>query len=156
MEKVEAAKKLYFQGATQKEIAELLHVQPKTVGSWAKKEEWENKRSQFSMMKETSEEKVWKLITYQLKVIELISQKMEEQLDESLEVSALKKLLIERGDIDALQKLFTTIKGKELEWSHIVNVIKELTEYLESSNFVLAKEFTSLANEFLNEKRKDL
>lgn len=156
MEKKEAAKVLFDQGVTQKDIALLLHVQPKTIGTWVKNGEWEKKRAQHSLARETAEEKVWKLINFNLKVLDIISTKQEEELDESADIKDLQKLLTPRGDIDALQKLFTTIKGKELEWTQIVKVIREFTEYCEQNNIELAKQVLPLANSFLNERRQDL
>jgi transposase len=155
MEKKEAGRILYNQGISQKDIAQMLSVQPKTVNLWVKGEGWDKQRSASSLAKETSEERVWKLISYQLRVVEKITELQEDSLDQNLTVGELKKLLIERGDIDALQKLFTTIKGKELEWGQVVKIVRELIEYVEGENLNLAKQLTPLANEFVNAKRKD-
>ena len=73
-----------------------------------------------------------------------------------MSVSQLQEQLIERGDIDALQKLFTTIKGKELAWSGMVKILREFIEYLERENIHLAKKVLPFSQEFLNEKRKEV
>ena len=155
MEKKEAAKLMYNDGALQKEIAEILHIQPKTVGAWVKEGKWEEKRTQHALAKDTAEEKVWKLINFNLRVLEMMSDKQEKLLDPSMNIEELKKLLTPRGDIDALQKLFTTIKGKELEWTKIVKIIREFTEFVQESDIIVAKQLVNHANLFLNDKRQD-
>ena len=155
MEKKDAGKIMYDQGISQKEISEILNVQPKTVNLWVKNGNWDKQRSAHALAKQTSEERVWQLINHQLKIIEMITKKHEEVLDDSLEIKELKALLIERGDIDALQKLFTTIKGKELEWSHIVKIVREFIEYVEREDISTAQKLTPLANEYLNNKRQE-
>lgn len=152
----EAAYILIKNGMSQKEAARILRKSENTVSGWAKKGKWNDKIVEESLFRETSEEKVRKLINFQLKVIEMIADKHSTSLNDKLTVEELQKLLIGRGDIDALQKLFTTIKGKEMEWSQIVKVVRDLTEYVEAQDLELAKEITPLANEFLNEMRKNI
>lgn len=156
MEKKEAGKKLYMQGVSQVDIASLLSVDKKTVNLWVKKGNWEDKRIEQDLAKETAQEEIMNLINYQLKVIGFIKKRHEENLMERMEVKELKALLIERGDIDALQKLFTTIKGKELEWDSIVKVIRGFIEYIETIDIAIAKTVAPLASDYLNERRKEL
>lgn len=155
MNKHEAAQILYNEGVKQKEIAEILTTTTTTVNRWVAAGQWDKKRAEHSIKKETAEERVWNIINYQLRIIDLMMQKHQEDNIENMEIAELKKLLIERGDIDALQKLFTTIKGKELEWSQIVKIVRELLEYIERENNGIAKQVTPLANEFINNKRTD-
>jgi predicted transcriptional regulator len=157
METKGAAKILFDQGVKQNEIARILKIAEKTISGWAKVGNWDMKRAEYTLHKETAEEKVWQLINFQLKVISKIRDVHEQTLSTpDLGIKELKSLLIERGDIDALQKLFTTIKGKELEWTQIVKVVRDLTEYIERVNFKLAKEVIAVAQEFINDRRKEL
>lgn len=155
MESKEAARILFNDGSTQKDIASMLNISEKTISDWAKKGNWDKKRSESNLKKQTSEEGVWELINYQLKVLKLIKEKHEVELENCTDLKEIKAKLIDRGDIDALQKLFTTIKGKEMEWSQRVKVIREFTEYLEGEDTKLAQSVVPLANQYLNEKRND-
>lgn len=154
MEAKEAAKILYYQGVSQKDIAQILDKNEKTISTWVHDGKWDEKRTEHNLLKETSEEQVWKLINWQLRILQMITEEHENSINEGLDVAGLQKLLIGRGDIDALQKLFTTIKGKELEWSQLVKIIRELTEFIQSENVTLAKQLTPYANDFLNQKRQ--
>lgn len=155
MESKDAARILFNEGVSQKEIASIVGVTEKTITTWAKQGTWDKKRSENNLQKQTSEEGVWELINYQLKVLKRIKEVQEEDLDNCENLKDIKAKLIDRGDIDALQKLFTTIKGKELEWTQRVKVIREFTEYLEIEDMKVAKEVMPLANQFLNEKRNN-
>lgn len=156
MEAKEAAKILFDQGATNKEIANILKKSEHTIGAWVKKGNWEKKRAEYALHRETAEEQVWGLINYQLKIIGKIRERHEIDLDKDLSVAELQKLLISKGDIDALQKLFTTIKGKELEWTQVVKVIRDFTEFIERVNLPMAQQIIILAQDFINERRKEL
>ena len=155
MQKREAAKKLFFQGVKQTEIAKLLRVSEQTVSTWAKKDNWDEQRNEHELFKESSTEKVQRLISYQLKVLDVIANKMEGKMDESMDVQELQKLLISKGDIDALQKLFVTIKGKELEWTNIVSIVRDMVEYIQEQDTALAKKIAPLADEYINHKRQE-
>lgn len=155
MESKEAAHILFNEGVSQKEIASIIDVSEKTISLWAKQGNWDKKRSENNLQKQTSEEGVWELINYQLKVLKRIKEIHESELDNCEDLKDIKAKLIDRGDIDALQKLFTTIKGKEMEWSQRVKVIREFTEYLEVEDGKIAQSVIPLANQYLNEKRND-
>lgn len=149
----DAAKILFLNGIPQKEIANILDRTEATVSDWAKEGKWREERSEKALFKETNEERIWKMIDYQCSVIEHIIDVHKNELEDHLSPADLKKLLIDKGDIDALQKLFTTIKSKEIEWASIVRLIREFTEYIESRDLNLAQAIIPLAHEFINEKR---
>ncbi len=157
MDKKEAAEILYNQGWTQKAISDLGLGSTKTICGWVEKGQWDKKRIQHSLNRETAEEGVWALINFQLEVLKRIADQQKEKLKEpELSVKELQELLTSKGDIDALQKLFTTIKGKELEWTTLVKVIRELMEYIEQHDLNLAKSMVEITNMFINEKRKEM
>jgi predicted transcriptional regulator len=156
MEPKEHAKILFNQGISQKEIASILKISTKSINNWVKDGDWAKKRTEDMVKKQTAEEGVWDLINHQLRVLKRIKEVQELELDSCEDLKELKGKLIERGDIDALQKLFTTIKGKELEWTQRVKIVREFLEYVDSENRTLAKDVVILANQYLNEKRSDL
>lgn len=154
MTKKEAGKKLYLQGASLQDISSILKVSYNTVSSWSSKEGWKQSKSEQLLREETSQERIWHLIDFQLKVIEKITIEREKYLSEIKDVDELKKSLIERGDIDALQKLFTTIKGKEVTWDQVVKTARELVEFIAEEDTTLAKRITPIINEWLDQKRE--
>ena len=89
----------------------------------------------------------------------MISQKLGDGLPENLEeisMDELKAALIPKGEIDALQKLFTTIKGKELDWSAIVRILREFSNWLKDEDLEAAKDIVPHIDTYINLKRKSL
>lgn len=165
LESKEKAFKLYMQGIDNNDIADIVEVQAKTVGNWAKEGKWKDKLTESLLRKETNEEATQKLITFQLKVLDKMREEAELALEELLsdttidrskKIKSLNALLIERGEIDALQKLHTIIKGKDIEWTMYVKVIREFMAELREADNKLATTITDYVNEFLNNKRKEL
>ena len=156
MNKKQAAHILYLNGLSLKEICETLKTSYNTVTKWSSDSDWKKVKAEKSLREQTSQERIWGLIDYQLKIIEKITQVRSEEIEKTTSPEDLKKALIERGDIDALQKLFTTIKGKEITWDIMVKLTRELIEYMEKHHFKLAKQIAPIANEWLNEKRESL
>jgi len=156
MVKREAAHKLYLQDVDLKDIALILKVAYNTVAKWSSSDGWKKNKSEKLLREQTSQDRIWGLIDFQLRVIEKITQARDEDLDGTQNVTQLKDSLIERGDIDALQKLFTTIKSKEVTWDQVVKSTRDLVEHIENADFKLAKKVTPIVNDWLNEKRESL
>lgn len=148
----EVAYLLYKAGVSKTDISRIFRKSPNTVTRWAKEDNWEEKSVEEALFKETSGEQVRELITYQLKVLNKIKDIRQDDLQNSHEVADLRKLLIDKGDIDALSKLYATIKGKEIEFTQITLIVKELVEYVERERIELAKELTPLAHEFIQKR----
>lgn len=144
------AKALFLEGVSQAFIAEVMGVAPKTVGTWAKQGNWHSLKSESDMMRMNSEEIVQRLIAYQLKVLE---QRTIDNL-EAADQYGTPLPLLDKGDIDALQKLFTTIKRSEMKWRDYIRFTKEFTVFIEQHDRELAKTITELGQLFLNEKSK--
>ena len=151
MTKKEAAKTLFFQGVKQGEISKLLTVAEQTVSRWKKNEAWAEKRATHVLAQETATESVWELINYQLKALRSLKDQFEDEVQKGG-----KYTLIGKGEIDALQKLFAAVKGKQLTWTNYVQILREFVKYLQESNLDIAKRILDIVDEFLNQKRKDL
>ena len=149
MEKHLAGKELFNAGWENKFIAKTLGVSEQTVSNWKKKYDWEKKRAESVLVKETAEETLWELINYQLTVL-------KEKKDEMLSKPKGERNLIDKGDIDALSKMFSSVKVKELEWSKIVSLVRELIDFLRTEDLELAKKLTEHTTVFLRNKRKNL
>ncbi len=149
MKKEDAAYIMYKEGATQKEIAGMMKLSENTISNWAKKYNWKTKKVSQDLKYENSVQTIMGLIDYQVRVLD---RRKNLWLDDDPNSTKL----IERGDIDALQKLFTTIRRDAKKFSDYVHVIKELVTFIQVDNLDLAKKLTELCTEFLNEKRKVL
>lgn len=149
MTKRDAAKIMFLEGVPQGDIAQALGVAENTVSRWKKTQGWEESRANRALYQETAVEKVWKLVNWNLQVLESRMEEMKEKGDLQL---------IERGDIDALTKLFAAIKGKEKSWAHYVSTIREFLAYAQSVDLDIAKKLieSGITDQFLNEKRQNL
>jgi len=153
IDKKSAAQELYNANWDQKRIASILDISEQTISGWKQKHRWEEKRAKKNMAQEVSEDVVWELINYQLLVLKQKKERFENKL-ESKEITELPPL--DKGDIDALQKLWTTVKGKQLEWSAIVNIIKDWIGFISERDVELAKKLLNHSDDYLNYKRKNL
>ncbi|HTF81466.1 MAG TPA: hypothetical protein VL947_07070 [Cytophagales bacterium] len=151
----EAAYALFMVGFKQTEISRVLGRTEATISAWVKDGDWVNKRTEKRLFRENAEDKIQNLIGFQLDVLDKIRINLQDSLEETENVQELEKLLIKRGDIDALQKLFTTIKDeKELDWKAKVKLLNRLTEDVANEDNRLAKSLLPHITEFLNKERQ--
>ena len=155
MKKQDAAYKLYSSGDSLEEIAQLLSVKYNTVARWSSNGKWKEKKNNSLMQETTNQEMLRDLFSYQLKGITKMKALYEEQFDEVDNIAELQKMLISKGDIDALQKLHTTIKEKEISWDQLVANSRDLLEYVSEFDIKLSKKLNPIMNEWLNLKRED-
>lgn len=148
--KKEAAFILYREGMKNTEIASMLKVSEKSISLWKTEGCWDRKRVHFEMNQQTASDKVWQLIQYQLDQISKLTVKYQELEKDDKEVR-----LISKGDIDALQKLFTTVRKKETEWSDLVRILRDFTSWLRLEEPETAKSIVDPVERWLNEKRKN-
>lgn len=155
MEKHVAAFLLKKNGASNTEISEILKIGKNTPTTWAEKYNWEEKIMDEQLFQESSLEVVRRLISHNLKVLDAIKDRMLDQHDiETATVEELKKMLTDKGDVDALNKLYVNIRGKEMTWEQVVKNIRHFMEYLESEKFSLAQQVVPYSQAFLDTKRK--
>lgn len=149
MEPKEAARSLYInEQLSQKEIAHILKVNENTVGRWKKEDgDWDN----FSMLRDSSTQHIMELIHYQTSMLK--KRKDAWMADPEM---AETFPLINKGDIDALQKLHSTIRNDARKFNDYVVITTELVAFINEEAPELAKEIAPIADLFLNEKRKSL
>lgn len=153
IDKKSAAQELFNAAWEQTKIASILELSEKTISDWKKKYRWEEKRAKKNMAQDVAEDHVWELINYQLQALKAKKDKFEEQLTNK-EIDALPAL--DKGDIDALQKLWTTVKNKQLDWSNLVHIIKDFVGFLSERDLKLSQDILNHTDDYLNFKRKNL
>jgi len=151
LERKEAAFILYREGMSGTEIASMLKVSEKTVSTWKTAGDWDKKRCHFEMHQQTASDQVWKLIQYQLVRLNRLTELYEKE--EANDPTSIK--LISKGDIDALQKLFTTVRKKETEWSDLVRILRDYMAWLRLEDQELAKSNVVPIERYLNEQRRN-
>lgn len=149
MEKYIAGQSMYNDGIPQKEIARVLDVSEQTVVTWKKKYNWDEKKEEKILRQSTAEDIVWELVIHNLKVLKRRKDKWETEDPET-------DKMIDKGDSDSLTKLFSTIKGKQMEWSTYVKIIREFVEHIQTNDQDLAQKILEVSDSFLNIKRKEL
>ena len=87
------------------------------------------KRTLENLRMTSSKEMVHDLINYNLKALHLRKEEYLEIYKNSQDLKDLK--LIEKGDIDALSKLFSCIKGPQKKWADYIQVMKDFIAFLE-------------------------
>lgn len=145
---------LFAEGWDQKDIARVLKVSEVTVSRYAGKNGLRKKRTMQSLARKTSEENALIALEHQSTIIRLIGEKLRNELSENPTMEDLKAALIPKGEIDALQKLFTTIRGKEQDWSAVVKTVREFTSFLKEVDMELAQRVVDHADDYINEKRR--
>lgn len=156
MEKHHAAYLSKKAGASQKEIARIYKVTENTVTAWSKKYKWSEKMEEEFLFDETAGENVRFLIQHDSKILRAIAERKSKVLEDinNAEIDDLQQALTNKGSVDALQKLFTTIKGKELDFEKVIKIVRELVVYVADANQKLAQDLQPYAHEYLNDKRK--
>ena len=145
---------LFSAGWDQNDIAKTLKISEKTVSGHVTKNGLRKSRTMQSLARKTSEENALIALEHQTTIIRLIAEKLRNAMGENPSMEELKAALIPKGEIDAVQKLFTTIKGKELEWSAVVKIIREFTSWLKEVDMKIAQGVVDHADDYINEKRR--
>jgi predicted transcriptional regulator len=154
IDKKSAAQELFNAGWEQNRIASILNISEQSISAWKNKHNWEEKRAKKNMAADVAEDTIWELINYQLKALKQKKEQYELLAETNKENKDLP--MLDKGDIDALQKLWTTVKNKQLDWSVIVNNIKDFVSYISERDLDLAKKILTHSDDYLNFKRKNL
>ena len=147
MTKKDAAQVLFLQDYTLQQIADILGYNIMTIQKWSQKGNWKEKRVNENMLHDNAVATIMELIDYQV-------QALKRKKDEWLKEDQQSTRLIERGDLDGLQKLFTTIRKDTKRFTDYVYIIKEFFEWLQIEDIHFAKELSPLADKFINIKRE--
>ncbi len=140
-----AGKVLYMINTPNNEIARLLDVSETTVSNWVTKGGWREERAAGLAMKRTMSDNVLFLIDYQMEALKELTEQYR---------AAGKLKLLDKGEIDALSKLFAAIKGKELTFANVVTFTRELVEFLNQKNPDIAKVVIPYTSDFLLAKKE--
>lgn len=148
MENKEAALELYLKDWSLKKISKALDVSESTIIRWKKKEEWEKKKLQQSVLMKDSTDSVWKLIHYQNKAwgAKIKEYELAVENGEPYQV-------IDKGSLDALQKLYSIVKKNDTDTITVIEITMELLEYIQSEDYKLAKKVEQYLTGFINKKR---
>ena len=140
------AKDLFMLGYTQTQIAEITKVSIKTMSQWAIAGKWQELRAEEGLKAETITDLAQNLLITQLKALS----------ETGVDPETGKPKKMDKGDIDAAQKLHTMVKGKTQRWADIVNNVRELVDFIASQDSELAKLIMPLVNEYIMAKRKEV
>ncbi len=150
MEVRDAARCLFMNGFSQQFIARSLRKSDNTIKDWKRRDGWEEAKLKADTHQQSSEEGIRELIDYQLTALKELK-----DIWISERKAGERPKLIERGEIDALQKLYSAIRPKEQGWENAVRTVKDIMEWLEREYPGLAKEFASVAPLYTESKRKN-
>lgn len=139
-----AAKELYFQGWDQNDIARIVKVTENTMTKWVKIGNWKEERATKFSLNDSISNQLLELIDYQLTAI-------RERVSEWKKSG--EKKLIDKGEIDALSKMFASVKQKDILWTHYVNVCRELADFVATKDPEFTKALVEFTDAFLMNKR---
>lgn len=151
-----AAEALFNTGWSQRDIAQALNLDETTVSTWAQKHKWREKRAQRLLARENSEEAILQMIEHQTNVLLKIATRQRQEIEDlgdKATLDQLKSSLLQNGQLDGLQKLFTTLKGKELGWEDHVNVCTDLLNFCDNRGGLNLQGLKELIGDYLQSKR---
>lgn len=147
IEQHEAAKELFFLGWDQSRIARTVGVTEQTISKWVNVSLWKEERAHKYSINDSISNQLLELIDYQLAAI-------RDKVKNYKESGEMK--LLDKGEIDALSKMFAGVKQKDIQWTHYVNVCRELSEYISTKDPDFAKALVDFTDAFLMVKRENL
>lgn len=127
------AEAYYFNFVSQKEIADMLDTAENTISQWVAKGGWKDIRDM-------------KTITRDRLVSNLIS-----QINEIESRARLEKRNLDSKEADSILKLAATVEklDKKINLSIVIQVIKDLNDFLLREDFELAKKLIAHQNNFI-------
>ncbi|MGA0556539.1 terminase gpP N-terminus-related DNA-binding protein [Larkinella sp. VNQ87] len=142
----QSGKELYMMGLQSQDIARILGVSATTVSTWTSKEGWREERAAKLSQKRTIQDRILDLIDYQLEAL-------NERVLGYRTANPDELPLLDKGEIDALSKMFAVIKGRELQWATVVDIVREFAEHVHRKDADLAKALVPYSDDFLQLKR---
>lgn len=148
MDNKEAALELYLIDWSLVRIAKALGVSESSIIRWKKKDNWEKKKMQRSVLMKDSTDSIWNLIHYQHKALD---EKIKQYEEDAKKGKPLQ--ILDKGNLDALQKLHSIVKKKDTDIITVIELSTELLEYVQSQDYKLAQKIERHVTEFINIKR---
>lgn len=170
------AKTLFLDGITRKEIASRLKRTEKTIGKWALDGKWEELKRSLLVTKETQINALYSQLEQLNKEI------AERPIVYDIPAALLKPVKLKKGDVEVLEfphyiaedypikvgntptskeadiisKLTAAINRLETETSigEIVEVAKQLIQFIQTIDFPFAKKLTDYIDVFITDKMK--
>jgi len=137
--------RMYKLGMNQKDIAELLEVSENTISRWASEFDWKQKRIEHELRDESIKENAFAILANMLKAL-------REQQEKAMADG--KSPIIDKGDIDAAQKMHTIIRQPLESYEMVIKITREFLSFAHDKDLAVAKTMVELTNDFLHAKRK--
>ncbi len=134
-----AGKALYMKNVPGSEIAAMLGVSETTVSNWVTKSNWREERIKNATGQKTMQERLFKLIEYQLEV-------MDHAVDNNRAGGNLTSL--DKGQIYTLRQMLISL-NYEADFSTTLNIIRQYVEHINRQNPDLAKILVPHTNEYV-------
>ena len=144
-EKRDVALQMFLEeGFAKHKIASYVGVTPATISAWSEADNWDDHETDVKFFERTSKKEIYKLIT---RSFEVFNHQINEQRKEGIYKHP------ERGDVDALIKLFSSIKAKELSFIESVKLIIDYNEYIAKEDDIMGKRMPKFSDGFIAELR---
>jgi predicted transcriptional regulator len=154
--KKEAAEILFKEGFEQKDVARMLGLSVTTISKYAIAGNWRKTKQQHDLRILTAESDNEFSLAHQSRVLRLMSEKLSLMVTAEMSIEEMKACLLPKGEIDAVQKLSTTIARRDPDWKLLVRVLREFSIFLKDENLELAQEIVPHIDKYINEKRKSM
>jgi len=154
--KKEAAEILFKEGFDQKDIARMLGLSVTTISKYAIAGNWRKMRQQHDLRILSAESDNEFSLAHQSRILRMMSEKLSQMVTTEMTIDELKNCLLPKGEIDAVQKLSTTIARKDPDWKLIVRVLREFSVFLKEQNLELAQDVVMYIDKYINERRKKM
>lgn len=151
-EQREAAKELFMLSYEQNKIARIVDVTDATISKWVNEGLWREERAKKFSLNDSIVNQTLELIDYQLMAIRA---NMKELKEKAL-ADGKAMPLIGKGEIDALSKMFASVKQKDITWTHYVNVCRELADFIATKDPDFAKSLMDFTDAFLMNKKDSI
>ena len=146
VKKKKHAEELFMLGFDQRKIAGYIDTSEQTLSKWSNDGQWAEKRIESKKLKKNISERIERLIDRQLEVMEaVVSGQRETDTYTPLD----------KGQVDALSKLFSGIKQKEIGFAQQVVLLTDFLDFAQKQNLVLAKQIAPLIELFIAQKRQN-
>lgn len=136
------ARELFMAHKSQKAIAELLDVTEQTVSAWVNKEGWGEERAEATSLRKSISSRILKRIDYNLSVLENNQDKEG-------------KIPDDKGIIDALSKLFSGVKQREMTIQQQLICLTNFLEYAQTHEFEAAKKLIAVVQPYLEKQHNN-